>query len=927
MFMFKSKSSIFLFFGLFVTVVTVFAQEQRPYRLDDNYGSEGISDVSFSPDGQVLVFVRARPRNTLPAKLQKPFERPREDIWLQDSSGQPARKITDGEKDLSKWWDPKWSPDGQKLAFLSSRNGNITIWVWEHSNNRVRQVSAQGVISRESTRFENFQWVDNERIVFLTPTNSDVVPLEDQQSLQNQASKAWEKAQRGEMTASAINSNEFNYPAYSIFLLNAVTGKGKRITTTVFRNHFYPDYWTSPDRRFIALVSPVSTMYNLESSIRMGFPHNVEIRTIEGELVKLDHPLPENIHTQTIKWSPDGRELSFFANGSGPINPILLYGVSAAEVMPDEEKKASLENPAKLYRVNIEKKTIEQIGTGEIDLGPLGSPDFMWTASGELIFNAPKRRYGQTAGHPPGRGAQWGVSTSNARAVSLQPPNEWLVLDRNGNTRPLSKNLPKIEGRLWSINGGAELLTISDGEVIGINPTSGEVRNLTAKFDPKVGNFLRTDTSHFDRQGLMAPNEFPPVISKLVLTKRGPLTVDSNYVLDLNSGETTLLKRPEAGGSILTFNQDSGSAAFLLNNANGLYLWRGNLTGKIDQLLKTNIYLRDIETAETRIFEYRSLNGEILKGLMALPPGYTQGRKYPVYVDVYPYTMVEGSISTVGRAFPTGNTNLVTTAGYVHLEPSEPITLPGMSGQRITDLGGEEGQSCVTVANGVIPAVEKLVEMGIADPERVFIRGISWGGWMVQCMVTQTTRFRAAVAIASGATDPRTTHWWGGTTYRYSDNPSRWVGTTYLYRHLVPAETPWWRDGDRIKRNNPLTYADHVKTPLLLIHGDEDGISIDTSEDFFNALVSMRKPARFVRYWGEDHGFASPLNIRDSWIQIFAWFDQWGDITRDEKGNLIFDGDRVKGRNGAPPLKPEDYAKFNLFQPSPVRNNTDSNGH
>jgi hypothetical protein len=85
---------------------------------------------------------------------------------------------------------------------------------------------------------------------------------------------------------------------------------------------------------------------------------------------------------------------------------------------------------------------------------------------------------------------------------------------------------------------------------------------------------------------------------------------------------------------------------------------------------------------------------------------------------------------------------------------------------------------------------------------------------------------------------------------------------------------------------------------------------IENGEEFFSALYRQGKRARFVRYWGEPHGIITPANGRDFYYQVFAWIDEFCEISRDEKGNLIFDGDRVKSRNGAPPLKPEDFVMF-----------------
>jgi hypothetical protein len=65
-----------------------------------------------------------------------------------------------------------------------------------------------------------------------------------------------------------------------------------------------------------------------------------------------------------------------------------------------------------------------------------------------------------------------------------------------------------------------------------------------------------------------------------------------------------------------------------------------------------------------------------------------------------------------------------------------------------------------------------------------------------------------------------------------------------------------------------------------------------------------------VRYWGEGHILESSANIRDMWHRVFAWFDEFLDISRDQQGNLVWGGAKVKSRNGSPLLKAEDFARF-----------------
>jgi dipeptidyl aminopeptidase/acylaminoacyl peptidase len=88
--------------------------------------------------------------------------------------------------------------------------------------------------------------------------------------------------------------------------------------------------------------------------------------------------------------------------------------------------------------------------------------------------------------------------------------------------------------------------------------------------------------------------------------------------------------------------------------------------------------------------------------------------------------------------------------------------------------------------------------------------------------------------------------------------------------------SPPWIEPMRYVRNSPIFQADRVRTPLLIIQGDEDYVPIQQGEEFFTALYRHGKRARFVRYWGEGHVLESPANIRDLWAQIYRWLEENG---------------------------------------------------
>ena len=176
---------------------------------------------------------------------------------------------------------------------------------------------------------------------------------------------------------------------------------------------------------------------------------------------------------------------------------------------------------------------------------------------------------------------------------------------------------------------------------------------------------------------------------------------------------------------------------------------------------------------------------------------------------------------------------------------------------------------------GVLPAVDKAIELGIADPERLGVMGQSHGGYGTYGLITQTNRFKAAIALA-GAADLTSFYGQFDPRSRYDDYPHEELFRMSLFESgQLRMGGPPWEDAERYVRNSPLFHADRVETPLLIIQGDMDYVPLVQGEQFFTALYRQGKRARFARYWGEGHVFQSPANIRQMWQDIYAWFDEF----------------------------------------------------
>ena len=172
------------------------------------------------------------------------------------------------------------------------------------------------------------------------------------------------------------------------------------------------------------------------------------------------------------------------------------------------------------------------------------------------------------------------------------------------------------------------------------------------------------------------------------------------------------------------------------------------------------------------------------------------------------------------------------------------------------------------LAKTVLPGVDRAVEMGIADPERLGVMGHSYGGYCTLGLIAQTTRFKAAVA--SGGT--------GNLISAYG--AMRRDGSTYSLPWAETGQgrmggTPW-EMRDRYIENSPAFYLDRIQTPLLLLHGELDNAAPSfLADEIFVGLRRLGKWVMYAKYEGESHAPADweYANQVDYWNRIITMFN------------------------------------------------------
>jgi dipeptidyl aminopeptidase/acylaminoacyl peptidase len=256
----------------------------------------------------------------------------------------------------------------------------------------------------------------------------------------------------------------------------------------------------------------------------------------------------------------------------------------------------------------------------------------------------------------------------------------------------------------------------------------------------------------------------------------------------------------------------------------------------------------------TSVIEWRGIDGNTLRGALMYPAGYQPGKRYPMVVKVYGGSDVSNSLNEFGFASaPVDNLQLLATRGFAVLYADSRLNV---------------GTPMLDLLKSVLPGVDKAVELGVADPERIGITGHSYGGYSTLSLIVQTNRFKAAVASASIG------------NLAAAFGALRPDGTNYL---MTWAETgqgrmggnPWNRR-ERYIENSPVFYLDRVTTPLLIVNGGDD-IAPTLADEVFSDLRRLGKRVEYARYAGEDHweGTWSLANQKDYLTRFVGWFEKY----------------------------------------------------
>lgn len=271
------------------------------------------------------------------------------------------------------------------------------------------------------------------------------------------------------------------------------------------------------------------------------------------------------------------------------------------------------------------------------------------------------------------------------------------------------------------------------------------------------------------------------------------------------------------------------------------------------RLTKVNPQIADFAWGSAELVEWSSVDGVPLQGILIKPGNYDPEKRYPVLVYYY--------------RFFSQRFNLFNEPVVNH-RPSFPLYASNGYAVFLPDIRFEVGQPGFSATKCLVPGVQKLVDMGVADPDAIGLHGHSWSGYQTAFVITQTDIFAAAVAGApvSNMTSAYSGIRWGtglARQFQYEKSQSRIGGSL-------------WEKPELYIENSPVFFADRIETPLLIQFGDEDGaVPWYQGIELYLACRRLEKNCIMLQYRGEPHHLKKYPNKLDYSIKMKEFFDHW----------------------------------------------------
>ena len=535
-------------------------------------------------------------------------------------------------------------------------------------------------------------------------------------------------------------------------------------------------------------------------------------------------------------WSPDSKKLVLTMSESDPNSPDDTAAGAAGgrgsaavpkPIVIDRYKFKQdvvgylTQKPSRLYFYDVETKKAEALTPESIEIGPPS-----WSPDGRYIAFMSKQ------GKDSERYNTWNVYIMEARPGAM--PRQ--VTHYDGVRASGSRGRPE-----WSRDGSRLVYLQTSGAKQGaynmnrmavVPIAGGEPKVLLEKLDRAVS------APQFSSDGNS--------ILFLVIDDRWeyPARVSANggEIERLTKGPGVISNIEQGNDGRLAFTASS-------DNASGeIYAFE---KGQLRPLTHHNDKLfAELNLGAVEEFTCKAKDGNEVHGLIVKPPNFEPGRKYPTLLRIHggPNGQDSHSFSFERQLFAAN--------GYVVVA----VNYRGSSGR------GEKYQVAISADWGnkevidLQAAVDHVLSIGLADPDRLGVGGWSYGGILTDAIIAKDRRFKAAT---SGA----------GTAF-----PLALYGVDqYIIQYDEEIGAPWKVGLEPWSRiSYAFLHADQIKTPTLFMGGEKDfNVPLVGGEQMYQALASLGVPTQLVVYPNSNHGIARPSYQKDRMERYLAWYAKY----------------------------------------------------
>jgi len=575
------------------------------------------------------------------------------------------------------------------------------------------------------------------------------------------------------------------------------------------------------------------------------------------------------------KWSPDGNWIAFTSNRKDSKNNLYLLSLSGGEAEPLTDVKTGVGNFDWSPDGRSIAFTMTDPKTEEEEKNDKAKNDSRWVdenfkMSRLYVLAIQKDANGKreprkltTENYHVGE-FDWSSDGSRIAFSHSKSPiaNDWTTSDisvievANAKVTPLA-NTPAAENSpVYSPDGNSIAILVSDNPPrwaqavsIQILPAAGgQVKNLVASYDatPSVGGWSAD--------------------GKRIYFSEVKGTEIKLYALDVAANRIEEVKTTPAVYSGINLNRTGTMFGFVRQTSDtpgDAYVASVSSFAPI-QVSTVNAGVKLPPLGRTEVIRWKSKDGKEIEGLLTYPVGYQSGQRVPLILNIHggPAGVFVQSFLGGRGVYPLAT---FASRGYAILRPNP----RGSSGYgtefrraNIQDWGFGDYQDLMT-------GVDRVIEMGVADPERLGVMGWSYGGFMTSWIVTQTQRFKAASAGA-----PVT-------------NLMSFNGTAD-----IPAFIPdyfggqFWEIMDRYQKHSPMFNVKGVTTATMIQHGEADiRVPIAQGYEFYNALKVKGVPVRMLVLPRQPHGPTEPKMQLAAMKANLEWFEKYIGAKRETSRN------------------------------------------